>query len=496
VEPEAALEWFDEAARSGAEPASTTAGRAEAAALLGRPVDVSTRPSAAADAVRLVLVAGALEAHGGRTGRAADTLLTGGALGPVMAVPPLVATGRLTEAAEAIDRSDAPPALRRLAEAAVAAVDPVAAVPLMIEAAEAAEHPAPSIVFPDTPHALGALVAVTAGDAGTAERLLDRALASGVGGPVATDRHRLLLSWVRMRAGRYDTALSEARRSTGRPTTDRDRVLSAAVVAGIARRSGDIASLRESWGLAEPVLARRAVDLFHIEVVEELLVAAARLGQIRRATPLLDAADEIVDRLGRPAPWSAAIGWAQLQMAVADDDVNGVGAAAERLRTIAGAGADRIGVRIRAMDAAAQCWARMLDDDVRHDAVLAAADALSEAQLPWEGSRLAGQAAIRTSDSAAARRLLERARGAVPTEPAVDLSGGSMKPLSGREVEIGRLVLEGRTHREIGAQLYISPKTVEHHVARIRTKLGATTRAEFVAVLREVLDTHSEGPGI
>lgn len=495
-DPEAALEWFDEAAQAGGEPASIVAGRAEAAALLGRPVDVSPQPSAAADAVRLVLVAGALEAHSGRTGRAADTLLTGGALGRVIAVPSLVATGRLTEAEGAVDRSVAPPVLRRFAEAALAAVDPEAAVPLLIEAAEAAEYPGPAVVLPDTPHALGALVAVTAGDANTAERLLDRALASGVGGPVAADRHRLLLSWVRMRAGRYDSALSEARRSVGRAMTDRDRVLSAAVTAGIARRSGDIAMLRESWALADPVLARRAVDLFHVEVVEELLVAAARLGHIRRATPLLDAVDEIVERLGRPASWSAAIGWAQLQMAVAADDVTGVGAATDRLRAIDGAGADGIGVRIRAQRAAADCWAQMFDDDVRHDSVLAAANALSEAQLPWEGSRLAGQAAIRTSDPAAARRLLERARGALPTDPAVDSSGGRPEMLSGREVEIGRLVLEGRTHREIGAQLYISPKTVEHHVARIRTKLGATTRAEFVAVLREVLDTQSEGPGI
>jgi DNA-binding CsgD family transcriptional regulator len=49
-------------------------------------------------------------------------------------------------------------------------------------------------------------------------------------------------------------------------------------------------------------------------------------------------------------------------------------------------------------------------------------------------------------------------------------------------------VLEGRTHREIGAQLYISAKTVEHHVARVRQKLGATTRAELLAAIREELD--------
>jgi DNA-binding CsgD family transcriptional regulator len=59
---------------------------------------------------------------------------------------------------------------------------------------------------------------------------------------------------------------------------------------------------------------------------------------------------------------------------------------------------------------------------------------------------------------------------------------------------VATLVLDGRTHREIGAQLFIAPKTVEHHVARIRAKLGATTRAEFVAALRTLLDSGAVPP--
>jgi DNA-binding CsgD family transcriptional regulator len=48
-------------------------------------------------------------------------------------------------------------------------------------------------------------------------------------------------------------------------------------------------------------------------------------------------------------------------------------------------------------------------------------------------------------------------------------------------------VVDGLTHKEIGAMLFISPKTVEHHVARIRQKLGASTRAELLAGLRTTL---------
>jgi DNA-binding CsgD family transcriptional regulator len=60
--------------------------------------------------------------------------------------------------------------------------------------------------------------------------------------------------------------------------------------------------------------------------------------------------------------------------------------------------------------------------------------------------------------------------------------------LSGREREVGALVVDGLTHKEIGARLYISPKTVEQHVARLRQKLAASNRATLVAALRPHLD--------
>jgi len=46
-------------------------------------------------------------------------------------------------------------------------------------------------------------------------------------------------------------------------------------------------------------------------------------------------------------------------------------------------------------------------------------------------------------------------------------------------------VLAGHSYKEIGATCFISPKTVEHHIAHIRQKLAAVgvPRAEFRAAL-------------
>ena len=49
--------------------------------------------------------------------------------------------------------------------------------------------------------------------------------------------------------------------------------------------------------------------------------------------------------------------------------------------------------------------------------------------------------------------------------------------LSDREVEVLRLVARGLSNRAIAGSLYISPRTAEHHVQHIYTKIGASTRA-------------------
>jgi HD-GYP domain-containing protein (c-di-GMP phosphodiesterase class II) len=49
--------------------------------------------------------------------------------------------------------------------------------------------------------------------------------------------------------------------------------------------------------------------------------------------------------------------------------------------------------------------------------------------------------------------------------------------LSDREVEVLRLVARGLSNRGVAERLYISPRTAEHHVQHIYTKIGGSTRA-------------------
>jgi two-component system response regulator NreC len=64
-------------------------------------------------------------------------------------------------------------------------------------------------------------------------------------------------------------------------------------------------------------------------------------------------------------------------------------------------------------------------------------------------------------------------------------SAGPPDDLSGRELEVLRLIALGHTNAEIAQQLYLSVRTVESHRAHIQQKTRRTTRADLVAYARE-----------
>ena len=61
--------------------------------------------------------------------------------------------------------------------------------------------------------------------------------------------------------------------------------------------------------------------------------------------------------------------------------------------------------------------------------------------------------------------------------------GEGIRSLSGRELEIARLVVDRRTNPEIAASLFLSRKTVETHMHNIFHKLGVSSRVEVARVM-------------
>lgn len=61
--------------------------------------------------------------------------------------------------------------------------------------------------------------------------------------------------------------------------------------------------------------------------------------------------------------------------------------------------------------------------------------------------------------------------------PSASLRSPHPGGLSRREVEVLQLAARGLTTREIGERLYISPKTADHHIQHVYSKIGVSTRA-------------------
>ena len=73
----------------------------------------------------------------------------------------------------------------------------------------------------------------------------------------------------------------------------------------------------------------------------------------------------------------------------------------------------------------------------------------------------------------ARRELL--AAGDTVRKPTVE----TVSELTAHEAHIARLAVEGRTNAEIGAQLFLSTRTVEWHLGKVYTKLGVGSRREL-----------------
>lgn len=80
----------------------------------------------------------------------------------------------------------------------------------------------------------------------------------------------------------------------------------------------------------------------------------------------------------------------------------------------------------------------------------------------------------------------------LPQSPSSAVTGESAPfGLSERELEVLHLVSLGLTNQQIAERLYLSPRTVHHHVSHILNKMGAQSRVEAI---RLAIDQGLVGP--
>jgi len=522
VDPARASALFEAAAASGAPPGALAARRAHAAALMGdydgalQWADPALDDGSAPDRQRAAGVVAAVLAHRGLLGRSAELYRLAGPERTGSVALALLATGARAEAVDLLTATEAAPAtgmptmlagaeslmaqgvLRSLRSDSSAADDIPAALSMLTRAAALVEPTGRTALLLDTPAALAALVALHSGELAVAESVLHRALQAQVGGRPAHARHQLLLAWTAMLRGRLRTArehMAQAQQGTEGPLEPRDELFLRAMVVGLARRTGDLPALTAAWEHAREAVLRYPVDLFALLPLGELVVAGARMADGDRLAPHVAAAYALLRRLGEPQLWAAPLHWCGAQAAILADDPVALEPHATALVDAA-----RTSRYAATVAQAGRSWLRVLTDRVEARTAITAAEGLASIGLTWDGCRLAGQAAARAVDARDRTALLLCARsltepGEVRQPPAGPPSVGRSPSatatpagqLSDREREVALLVVAGQTYREVGSQLFISAKTVEHHVSRMRQRLGASNRSDLLARLRAEL---------
>ncbi|WP_197420170.1 LuxR C-terminal-related transcriptional regulator, partial [Mycobacterium sp. NAZ190054] len=253
---------------------------------------------------------------------------------------------------------------------------------------------------------------------------------------------------------------------------------------------GRSAPLARTWPLLIRgliALRRRGDDAGVIDAAWEL---ACRFGELVRVLPVASAIAERTWLTGAPDPRIA-----ECRLLLREAPARGLewarGELETWLRRIGATEADacgtaRVAVPYRLLsdgryDAAAESFHRL---STPYDAALALVDSGEPAAV-----RKALDVLDRLGADAVAGKVRSdlRARGAA-TVPGPRRASTLSNPagLTARQVEVLRLLGDGLTNAELAEHLYLSVKTVDHHVSAILTKLEVTGRRDAVRRAREV----------
>jgi ATP/maltotriose-dependent transcriptional regulator MalT len=273
---------------------------------------------------------------------------------------------------------------------------------------------------------------------------------------------------VALDTGRWEDAASGAQAVLRVPrSSTTPRILALAVLALVRARRGDPEVhplLDEAWALAEPT-----GELPRIGPVAVARAEAAWLtGRPHEIVEATDAALELAVsrqstwRLGELLSWRRRAG---VRDEVALLELRGPFAA-----QVAG----------EHLEAAKQ-WTQL---GCPYEAALALADADQVEPLRQALEKLQ-QLGARAAATAVTRRLRERGVRGVSRGPRPSTRANAAA-LTAREIDVLCLLAQGLRNSGIGERLFVSPRTVEHHVSAILAKLGVQSRGEAVAEARRL----------
>ena len=117
----------------------------------------------------------------------------------------------------------------------------------------------------------------------------------------------------------------------------------------------------------------------------------------------------------------------------------------------------------------------------RAEAVLASAGRRSEGPALLRSAREQADRLGATRLAAAIEALAQRAGVGLGSDASAHAPRDSAHGLTARELDVLALLVEGKTNREIAAELVISLRTAETHVSRVLSKLNASNRTEATA---------------